>query len=453
LRSARSARLHSCGKLARAAVVFAGIVLAVGSLWAAQDNPPTPVPACQEWHDCQRLALDARARGEYERFHDLAWRTVQTGPARDPNLMYLLARAQSLSGRPHDALVMLGRLTDVGFVTDAATDDDFQAVRQLRQWPELEAATTTAARSANASPSAVTRPPEISAPLIPAALHVEEALRIQGTSLGSAGLAYDRVSSRFVVADAGLRKLVIIDERSRHLVDLVTSASAGFYDITGLEIDPLRGDLWVVSAEPAATSGDRAAATALHRLQLVSGHPLDRIPIPVDLQPCRLADVAVTPEGSVLVLDTAGSRLFSLRPAAHTLTPVATLHLQSPTSIATAGDRVVYVAHAAGIARVDTVTGGVKSLSSSRDVQLIGFERIRWTRDSLVGVQRLSDGTRRAMHIKVVDGRAVAMDLIDTDLSATDRPVAAVSGDEFYFLVHQADGDPGDVVIRRSRMR
>ena len=449
----RSAGSHSCGALGRAAAVLAGIVVVNGSLSAAQNSPPAPVPACQEWHDCQRLALDARARREYEQFHDLAWRTVQTGPAQDPNVMYLLARAQSLSGRPHDALVMLGRLTDMGFVTEAATDGDFQAVRQLRQWPELEAAMTTAARSANGSPSAVTRPPDISAPLAAAAFPVEEALRLHGAILGSAGLAYDRVSSRFVVADAGLRKLMVIDERSGHLLDLVTAASAGFYDITGLEIDPTRGDLWVVSAEPAATSGDRVAASALHKLQLVSGHPLDRISIPADLQPCRLVDVAVTHEGIVLVLDSARSRLLSFRPAAHTVTPVATLHLPSPTSVATAGDRVVYVAHAAGIARVDTVTGSVKPLSSSRDVQLIGFERIRWVRGSLVGVQRLSDGTRRAVHIKILDGRAAAMDVIDTDVAATDHPVATVSGDEFYFLVHQTDGDPGDVVIRRSRMR
>ena len=458
--------------IAGAAVVFAGIAATVGPLRAAQGSLPARV-TCQEWHECQRLALEAYARGEYERFHDLAWRSVQTGPARDPNLMYLLARAQSLSGRPHDALVMLGRLAAIGFVMDAATDDDFRAVRQLRQWPELEAAMTRTTRPADVSPTKVARPPDASPPVVPANVlptavvplpdisrpvfpavpHVEEAVRIPGTILGSAGLAYDRVSSRFVVADAGLRKLMIIDERSRHLVDLVTSASAGFYDITGLEIDPSRGDLWVVSAEPAATSDERAGASALHRLQLVSGRPLDRIPIPNDLRPCRLGDVAVTHDGSVLVLDTMGSRLLRFRPAAHTLTPVARLHLQSPTSVAVAGERVVYVAHAAGIARVDTVTGRVKPVSSSGDVSLIGFERIRWALDSLVGIQRLSDGTRRAVHVKIVDARAVGIDTIDTDLSATDHPVATVSGDEFYFLVHQTDGDPGDVVIRRSRMR
>src|SRR5262249_4305503 len=111
----------------------------------------------------------------------------------------------------------------------------------------------------------------------PSASRTEDALRVSGVALSSTGLAYDKVSSRFVVADARQRKLVIIDERSHSLVDLVTSASADFFDITALEIDPLRGDLWVVSAEPSGTAPDRPPATALHKLQLVSGRPLIRV--------------------------------------------------------------------------------------------------------------------------------------------------------------------------------
>src|SRR5437867_4448740 len=93
---------------------------------------------CTEWHDCRQLALAAADRGEYETFHDLAWRAVQTGPPRDPALMYLLARAQALSGRPHDALIMLQRLAEMGVAPDA-TNEDFSHVRQLRDWPEVEA--------------------------------------------------------------------------------------------------------------------------------------------------------------------------------------------------------------------------------------------------------------------------------------------------------------------------
>ena len=50
------------------------------------------------------MALAAADRREYERFHDLSWRAVQLGPRNDPALMSMLARAQALSGRPHDAL-------------------------------------------------------------------------------------------------------------------------------------------------------------------------------------------------------------------------------------------------------------------------------------------------------------------------------------------------------------
>ena len=71
------------------------------------------------------MALAARDRGELEAFHDLAWRAVQSGPRNDAALMFLLARAQSSSGRASDALVMLQRLAARDFdISDADTSDD-----------------------------------------------------------------------------------------------------------------------------------------------------------------------------------------------------------------------------------------------------------------------------------------------------------------------------------------
>src|SRR4051812_46380490 len=117
---------------------------------------------CADWHDCRQRALDAAAAHDYEIFHDLAWRAVQKGPRQDASLMQLLARAKSLSGRPHDALVMLLRLADRGIVTDAPDSDEFAAVRRLPQWPEVEArlrgapvgAESTAVANAPATPMA-----------------------------------------------------------------------------------------------------------------------------------------------------------------------------------------------------------------------------------------------------------------------------------------------------------
>src|SRR4051812_47881639 len=123
-------------------VHFALVVLTL----AVQDPQPARTD-CQDWHECRQLAVDAAARQDYERFHDLAWRTVQLGPKNDPALMYQLARAQSLSGRPADALVMLQRLAQTGTKTDAATNDDFRRVRALAGWAEFESATESASRS------------------------------------------------------------------------------------------------------------------------------------------------------------------------------------------------------------------------------------------------------------------------------------------------------------------
>jgi hypothetical protein len=101
---------------------------------AATAQEPAAGGECESWQRCRALALEAAERREYEVFHDLAWRAVQKGPKNDADLMTMLARAQSLSGRPHDALVMLHRLAAMGIATDAATSEDFRRVRSLAGW-------------------------------------------------------------------------------------------------------------------------------------------------------------------------------------------------------------------------------------------------------------------------------------------------------------------------------
>ena len=93
---------------------------------------------CGTWQECRQQALEAADRHDYETFHDLSWRAVQKGPRNDADLMRMLARAQSLSGRPGDALVMLDRLAGLGVSTNAATSDDFERVRALPGWAEFE---------------------------------------------------------------------------------------------------------------------------------------------------------------------------------------------------------------------------------------------------------------------------------------------------------------------------
>ena len=285
------------------------------------------------------MALEAAERKDYETFLDLSWRAFNTGPRNNPELMAMLARAQSLSGRPGDALVMLQRIAALGVATDAATNNDFENVRALPGWPELEAKltgkpiVTTPAATPEKSPTPTPLPeakPEtkdakakteakIDKPADPApappppgkparnakpsASKSTEAPAPQSFStngLTAVGLAYDAVSGRFIVGDARDRRLLVLGERSGRMSSLA-GVDAGFNEIGAFEIDTVEGDLWVVS-----TSADSRAT--VHKLQLISGRVLSSIPLPTDLGAARFADVAVTPQ-SVLVLDAAGRRV------------------------------------------------------------------------------------------------------------------------------------------------
>jgi hypothetical protein len=487
---------------------------------AVQAVPP---PAdCHEWHECRDRALEAAARHDYEEFHDWAWRTVQTGPKHDAANLFMLARAQSLSGRPHDALVMLERLAEMGVATDAASNDDFRSVRTLDGWPAVRslifvvglsgpaidpatlassvfatqpaprarktarqsrpvvarskpvpapptppAAAASASDTLAAAPTSDARPTPESTPNAaeassaaastrpPSKREVEDILRIASRSFAPAGLAYDRVSGRFVLADRDDRKLLILDERSKHVVDLVDAASAGFYEITALEIDARRGDLWVVSAN-AAPSKDEPA-TLLHKLQLVSGRPLATLPLPRRFGPARFVDVAVSASGTVFVLDTSAGRIFVLPPGGRRFDTTASLALESPVSLAPVDDRILYVAHADGLVRVDRVTGRASAVRAAKTTPLSGLEHIRWDRNGLVAIQRMSSDERRVVSIALPGAgqRATALTVIQSAVPLVDPTTLTVSEGDIYFLTRerQTSGSDGEMVVRRARVR
>jgi hypothetical protein len=429
---------------------------------------------CAEWHDCRRLAVAAADRGDYETFHDLAWRAIQTGPPKDPALMFLLARAQALSGRPHDALIMLQRLAEMGVPADVAANDEFVRTRQLPGWPEVSARierlthpdSLPLASSAAVAPSPPATPPS-SSPSLPvsSATATSPAAAIPPSSepspspsstLGPAGsrfstvgftpggLAYDAVSRRFLVGDRLGRKLIVVAEGADHAVDFVRAASAGFRDIAAIEIDDRRGDLWVISATPADGAG------TLHKLQLVSGRPLKSFPIAGGLEPVTLVDLAVTPTGAVLVLDAAGPQLLELRPGGTAVEHVMKVDAVEPASLAAGGDAgIAYVAHRDGVSRLDLRARTATRVTAPASISLAHLEQIRWRRHALFAIRVEPDGTSRTIRLDLnANGRAVTQATTFADpVPLGGQTFVAISGDE---LVYMVDGSK-DAVGRPRR--
>jgi len=401
------------------------------------------------------MAIAAADRADYERFHDLAWRTVQLGPRNDPALMSLLARAQALSGRPHDALVMLDRLAGMGVAADV-DGEDFARTRQLPGWPEVAAHIDRVRRPDAASPAVAaptSRPsagspslgaPSILKPTAPSAPAGDlatasrpapsEAVRFSAGAFTPGGLAYDAVSGRFLFADRLGRRLFIVSERSNRTTDFVRGDTAGFNEIAAIEIDAKRGDLWVASASP-----NQGAAT-VHKLQLISGRVLRSFPIADDFKPVSLVDLAVTPSGAVLVLDAASSQLLELRPGAGAVERVIRLTTPALASLAVGGDEgIAYVAHRGGVMRIDVRARTAARVTAPRSVALDRLERIRWHGRALFAVREDEDGTRRIIRLDLnASGRAVTKaTTLEPAVPIAEPAFVTFWGDE---LVYLADG-------------
>jgi hypothetical protein len=295
-----------------------------------------PQPACTDLSSCREQAMAAKHAGDFEAFHDLAWAAHRHGKSHDPELMLLVARAQSLSGRPSDALVMLERIAALGAPTDALTSEDFARVRALPRWAEVAAkfeapAFATAPAGTPPATARAEKPPATAptgtppatvpggtppgtaptgTPLAtaradkPPATAPADTLPAKDpaaplsftTVLTPAALAHDAVSRRYIIADRKARRVAIIDEHTGQVSTLIGAVGA-LGEIGGMAIDPEKGDLWVVS------TGDDDAP-ALHQVQLISGRVLSSVPLKRTKDPVALAFV----RGAGLVLaDTTGT--------------------------------------------------------------------------------------------------------------------------------------------------
>lgn len=257
-------------------------------------------------------------------------------------------------------------------------------------------------------------------------------MRLPAISVNPVGLAYDGASRRFVLGDGGDNKLIVADEVFNHVNDLIGAASGGFGRLGGVEIDARRGDLWV-------TSSDGAGAASIHKLQLVSGRLLSQIDVPSDLQPAVLEDLAVADDGTLVLVDSRGARLFRVKTAGGRFERPLALKVTAPSSIAPANG-VTYVAHEGGLSVIDTSTGRVTSLDPPKGVSLSALHRIRWGRGGLFAIQ--GDGEKaRLVRIRLASSgrRVTAVDALDGNLQSIGTALT-FSRDAVYYVALTDDG-------------
>jgi hypothetical protein len=224
-------------------------------------------------------------------------------------------------------------------------------------------------------------------------------------------------------------------------VDFVRAASAGFRDVTAIEIDDRRGDLWVVS-----TGNPADGPATLHKLQLVSGRPLKSFPLAAGVEPVTIVDLAVTPAGAVLLLDSAGGRLLALQPGEAAAKAVMTNDMIAPVSLAASTEPgIVYVAHRDGVSRLDLHARTATRVTAPTSISLAQLAQIRWRRHALFAISTEADGTHRIVKLDLNgNGRAVTRSTtLEGPTPVPGQTFVAISGDELVYVVDSSKDAAG----------
>jgi hypothetical protein len=326
----------------------------------------------------------------------------------------------------------------MGVRTDATANDDFRAVRTMKTWPELEAKLAAVASGASPAPpeappspppaarAARSKGPASNTPR-PVTTAAPDTIPFETTPFSPVGLAYDDVSRRFLVGDRAADRLMVIDEDSHHVVNLVHAAAAGFReDLTAFDIDHRRGDLWVVSA-----SGDgEGAVSTVHKLQLVSGRSLLDIH-PEGFGPVRFVDVAAAPDGAIWLLDSVGSRLFRIHAGSRVLDVAAKLDVSGASALALSDHDTAYIAGESGVLRVDLASRSAVRVKAPKPARR--FVALRWHHGSLIAIEEQPTHARLLRLRLDTSGTTV----IGTAVIADDLPAqtaVTIAGDTFYYL-------------------
>ena len=216
------------------------------------------------------------------------------------------------------------------------------------------------------------------------------AFRLKDAKLIPEGIAYAPAGERYVIGSIAQRKIIMADAKGDE--SDFSKPSDKLDAVLGLTIDVERGHLYAVSTNGFLDEAKTARRNAVVRYHLKNAVYLDRFDAPDAMQ---LNDVAVAPDGTLYVTDSASATLFRKKWDEKKLTRFgAAGALRGGNGIALGKDGMLYVASSTGILRIDTATGEPTRLPQPDTAMTGGIDGLYWHEGDLIGVQNVTNPGR-----------------------------------------------------------
>lgn len=362
---------------------------------------PTPVSAqtaqtetAARLGDSRRLAresVEAYRAGDFATFGVKNDSALALRPDH-PTLVYNRAAARALANDTAGSVQSLSHLASWGLAYDPAADADFEA---LHGAPAFEGIRDSLL--GNGQPRG----------------RAERAVVLADSAMIPEGLAYDAATESFIVSGVRHRIVLRVSRDGGSVSRIVDGAATGMLPPLGLAIDPARRSLWLSGTlveESAELAGDENGPDAEVREYDLDSGELRRV-VAVPVGNAAAGDLALAPDGSVLVSDWRRGALLRAVPGSDTLEEVLSPGtLGSPQGIVPLRDGSgAWVAdYALGLVFVDFRDASVDVVRTW--TTLLGADGLVGLGDDLLVVQN-GVAPARVLHVRLSGDRRHAEDV------------------------------------------
>jgi hypothetical protein len=213
--------------------------------------------------------------------------------------------------------------------------------------------------------------------------YAPKVFEIEDHELIPEGLAYDVKSDTFFMGSIAKRKILRID--AHNAVTEFAGAAADLDAVLGMALDGPRRRLYAVSTSALTDDGGKRLRNAVVAFDVDTGKLLQRYTFPSAKQ---LNDVTVALGGRVYISDSASGAIFELHGEGVPRELVPANQIRGSNGLAASPDaKRLYVAHATGLAMVDTASGAVKRVVNRTRENIAGIDGLYEYQGDLVGVQ------------------------------------------------------------------
>jgi hypothetical protein len=368
----------------------------------------------------RQQAMAAYKAKDYAAFADHLEKARQLIPDH-PTILYNLAVAYTLLGKPDAALKALAQVAQMGLVYPAAKDNDFSLLKENEEFKAI-----------------LKRFESNRAPVVKS----EVAFTLPEKGLIPEGLAYDPIGEIFYLSSVHQRKIFSINKKGEAKV--FADEGQGLWAILGMKVDAKRRQLWAVTAavgQMVNFKKEDDGLSGILKFDLQTGKLIKRYVIADRSKKHWLGDLAINSRGDIFATDSLSPAVYTIRAGGDDIELVmAGEPLVSPQGLAFSGDeKHLFIAdYSKGIFDFDPATKRCTKLAAPAGTTLLGIDGLYFHDGYLVGVQ---NGVNPHRLIRVRLNRSMNAlekgELLEANNPRFAEPTLGVFvNDQFYFVAN-----------------